>query len=201
MDNTATNTLPTFNFMWRNGVLLQQVYIHDAATGEYLDTRWKQVDVGGKPVKNPTFKTFEERNGREPQAKREGWDHVIEFDGGTNCNDPKRGFGEGYGSYQIDGGDIKRVTFGRGHSNNSAEIRTLVAGLRELAGSGKLGTVLCRGDSMTALKWIKFPGKPSKKASANFLEAIESLRAEVKQFKHVKGEWRRRNHSVALFGH
>lgn len=201
MDNTVTNLIPTSHFLWRNGVLMQSFHVHDGGSGEYLKTDWRPVEVGGKKVIDPIFKTFEQRNGREPQAKRAGWDHVIEFDGGTTNNNPKKGYGAGYGSYQIDGGEIRRVTFGNGHSCNSAEILTLVHALRDLAQTSITGTVLCRGDSKIALKWISHKGAPSDKGSENFIQAIASLRAEVKLFPKVDGEWRRRNHSVALFGH
>lgn len=209
MENTLTQTTPTFDFIWKNGVLMQKVYVHISTTGENVrweevtappQVDWKPVLVGGKQIKDPTFQTFEQRNGREPQVKRDGYDHVIEFDGGTDCNDPKKGFGNGYGSYKIDGQDVKRVKFGKGHSNNSAELRTLVEALKELAGMGGRGKVLCRGDSQIALKWIDCPKMP-KKGSEGFLGAILLLREEVAKFASVRGEWRRRTHSLALFGH
>lgn len=212
MNNTATTLSPTFDFIWKNGILMQKVHVfkvegemgvnpHWEDVTAAPETDWRPVQVGGKQIKDPTFKTFEQRNGKEPEAKRAGWDHVIEFDGGTDCNDPKKGYGEGYGSYQIDGGNIVRVKFGKGHSNNSAEIRTLIAALRDLAEDGRLGRVLCRGDSQIALNWITQKSGPNRKSSEGFLEAVEMLREEVKRFVKVKGEWRRRNHSVKLFGH
>lgn len=129
-------------------------------------------------------------------------EYVIEFDGGTSCNIPSKGYGEGYGSFQINGGEIKRVEFGVGHSCNSAEILTLCAALNELKYVCPYAKeVLCRGDSQIALKWISYQGKPSKKSSPMFLDAINLLRKAVGQFSSVRPEWRNRNHSVALFGH
>lgn len=192
---------PTMEFIWKNGTLMQKVGI----TREGVDTepqeQWLAVKVGGQKIKQPGFQTFEQRNGRAPEPKREGWDHVIEFDGGTSCNDPKKGYGDGYGSYQIDGGEIKRVKFGKGHSGNSAEIRTLIAALHELAQSDRGGRVLCRGDSQIALKWITCRTAPKSKCSPAFISAVIDLHEWASKFTTIKGEWRRRNHSVKLFGH
>lgn len=129
--------------------------------------------------------------------------HVIEADGGTSCNIPAKGYGEGYGSYKIDDGKVMRYTFGLGHSNNSAEIRIIVEALRDLAAAGNAmeKTVLIRSDSQIALKWVTHLGVPSKKSSGFFAEAITLLRAEVARFASVRTEWRGRDHSVALFGH
>lgn len=190
--------IPTARFLWRNGTLLQEFLILEGGTD------WQPVLVDGKQVKDPHFRTFEQRaiqmNGKPPTAKRDGWDHVIEFDGGTSRNVPPN-YGNGYGSYQIDGGAIQRVTFGKGHSNNSAEVRTLVAGLQALYEAGNVGRILCRGDSQIALNWITCRGKPKKKGSQGFLDAVDLLQAVVVKFTKVKGEWRRRDHSVKLFGH
>lgn len=129
--------------------------------------------------------------------------HVIEADGGTSCNIPAKGYGEGYGSYKIDDGKVMRYTFGMGHSNNSAEIRIIVEALRDLAAAGNAmeKTVLIRSDSQIALKWVTHLGVPSKKSSGRFTEAILLLRAEVARFGSVRTEWRGREHSVAMFGH
>jgi ribonuclease HI len=129
--------------------------------------------------------------------------HVIEADGGTSCNLPSEGYGYGYGSYQIDNGPIERRDFGKGHSNNSAEIRIIAAALDELAlyGDPKKKFVLVRSDSTIALNWVSKLNPPSKKSSELFIEAISILRSQVARFGCVKTEWRGRAHSVALFGH
>jgi hypothetical protein len=51
---------------------------------------------------------------------------TIHFDGGTTCNIPSRGYGNGYGSYLVNE-EIVKVDFGRPMSSNQAEIRTLIA--------------------------------------------------------------------------
>ena len=126
---------------------------------------------------------------------------VIEFDGGTSCNNPKLGYGQGYGSFQIDGGEIHRVKFGIGHSCNSAEIATLTAALEFLAESGYAGNVLARGDSQIALKWATSRSEPSPKTSQIFQQSIPPLRKQVSRFFKVRTEWRSRIVSVKIFGH
>jgi ribonuclease HI len=131
-------------------------------------------------------------------------DFTVEFDGGTSCNIPSKGFGKGYGSFQINGAEIHRVEFGIGHSCNSAEIRTLAAALEAIrlsCADTKKKSVLIRGDSKIALKWAKDKKQPSPSTTANFREAIELLRVQVAAFGCIRTEWRGRAHSVALFGH
>lgn len=129
-------------------------------------------------------------------------EYLIEFDGGTSCNIPNKGYGKGYGSFQINDGPIQRVEFGMGHSCNSAEVLTLCAALKELKSQcPHAESVLCRGDSQIALKWISYRGKPSRGCYHRFLAAIDELRQVVVQFKSVRSEWRSRDHSVNLFGH
>ena len=131
-------------------------------------------------------------------------DFIIEFDGGTSCNVPSRGFGKGYGSFQINNGPIRRVEFGMGHSCNSAEIRTLVSALeavRESCDSCHNASVLARGDSRIALKWASCKSEPKEKHSENFREAIKLLREQIVHFGQIRTEWRNRSHSVRIFGH
>jgi ribonuclease HI len=150
--------------------------------------------------------TAQTREFHQPTA----FDFVIEFDGGTSCNLPAQGFGKGYGSFQIRSNllqktyPIQKVEFGYGHSCNSAEIRTLVAALRDLADKctdTKTTTILVRGDSRIALKWVWSRKTPTEKSTPLFKEAILLLQQEAAKFKHVKTEWRSREHSVKLFGH
>ena len=140
------------------------------------------------------------------------YDFVIEADGGTSCNDPKRGFGEGYGSFRISRPSrnqiwpIERVGFGVGHSCNSAEIFTLVAALRSMLKwiedvNPRESTILLRSDSRIALKWACCKKQPPNKGSPKFHEGIAMLRDEVKKFKAVRTEWRGREESVRIFGH
>lgn len=140
------------------------------------------------------------------------FDWIIEFDGGTSCNDPAKGFGDGYGSFMVGATGSKfnecwpKFTrrFGVGHSCNSAEIMTLVESLKHLAGSitdARSVRVLCRGDSKIALKWVSCKKIPPMKSSPKFQEAIGILRGVVAQFGCVRTEWRGREESVRLFGH
>lgn len=135
-----------------------------------------------------------------------GAPHVctIEFDGGSSCNIPSRGYGEGYGSYQINDRDIVRVSFGLGHSSNSAEIRTLVRALEDLLDTDPVApfkTVLIRGDSQIALKWVLHRGPIKGTPSPQFVEAVGMLQRTADKFTLLRTEWRGREHSVALFGH
>ncbi len=129
----------------------------------------------------------------------------IEFDGGTSCNIPRLGFGEGYGSYQIGDQPIKRVKFGKGHSCNSAEIRTLISALHDLADQmpPHMVNLEIHGDSQIALKWAnpKYMKKPSHKTTENFRNAIVELRKIAIMFANITTKWRGRDVSVALFGH
>lgn len=147
-------------------------------------------------------------------APTEQYDFTIEADGGTSCNDPKRGFGAGYGSFLIDRQKTKqrwpteRVDFGIGYSCNSAEIYTLVMALRKLHAwhnqenmSASASSVLIRSDSKIALKWVNCKKQPPMKGSQKFQEGIALLRIEVAKFKVVRTEWRGRQESVKLFGH
>ena len=139
-----------------------------------------------------------------PPPHRELTHHVIECDAGTSCNNPAKGYGVGYGSFLIDNTIlVKRMSFGKGHSVNSAEIRIATAALKALAETGDPSkmSVLVRSDSKIALKWVTHTGKPSEKTSAGFREAIDLIRIETAKFAKVKAEWRGRAHSVKLFGH
>lgn len=132
---------------------------------------------------------------------------VIEFDGGTSCNIPAKGFGNGYGSYKINDQEIVRVKFGNGHSCNSAEIMTAHAAaldlLDQLGEASRSASVLFRGDSQIALKWInpKFRKTPKPSGSVKFIEAIRLIREVNHLFGSIRCEWRGRQHSVDLFGH
>ena len=140
------------------------------------------------------------------------YDYIIEFDGGTSCNDPAKGYGDGYGTFMV--GEKGTVfssanpkftrRFGIGHSWNSAEIYTLVEALLHLhkeLDRPKEASVLCRGDSRIALKWVNCKKHPPEKTSPKFRDGIRDLRSIVSEFGCVRTEWRGREHSVKLFGH
>lgn len=135
------------------------------------------------------------------------YNHIIEFDGGSTCNVPKLGYGDGYGSYQIDQREIVRLQFGKGFSANAAEILTLAASPSRAAAisdPSKLN-VLVRGDSKIALKWSKAnPARcqiPGPATSKGFRDAIIRLHKTTIRFHSLHAEWRGREESVRIFGH
>lgn len=136
---------------------------------------------------------------------------TIEFDGGTPCNIPARGYGDGYGSYRINMRPIVRKQFHRPMSANAAELFTLHAALEEAASlcNPKATELLIRGDSKIALKWAKCgfhngkrnEAKIDRKVSPEFIESIQLVAVAIKPFGNVTCEWRDRSHSVRIFGH
>lgn len=137
----------------------------------------------------------------------------IEFDGGTSCNIPRLGFGNGYGSYKIDNEPVYRCFFNRPMSANAAEILTLVHAINAIR-SRDFPVDRIRlsiyGDSQIALRWAssfgpnsiaRKPRKISAKSTDIFRESIHSLRAALSGFEDVHTQWRSRTFSVTLFGH
>lgn len=136
---------------------------------------------------------------------------VIHFDGGTPCNIPRLGFGEGYGSFRltVDGvvGEIHRLKYGVPMSANTAEIRTVTEAIRkvsEVHGMDKILHVI--GDSQIALKWVKnasenAPIKVSSKSSPAFGESINNLYSALIGFNKVVTEWNPRDKLFKIFGH
>lgn len=131
----------------------------------------------------------------------------IEFDGGTSCNIPRLGFGNGYGSYKINDEPVYRCNFNQPMSCNAAEIRTLAHGIKAVRDRGWTITELdIIGDSQIALKWAakllrRQPYKVSQKTTPEFREAIERLRMAVEGVESFAVTWQPRSNSVATFGH
>lgn len=119
----------------------------------------------------------------------------IEFDGGSTCNNPRLGYGIGYGSYRIDGGAIIRWNEGRKMSANAGEIWTLLMAVQMagiLLGDPAQIDLQIRGDSRIALKWArqaKCPRPHQPKGSHEFQNAILALFETIKPFRSVKTEW------------
>lgn len=131
----------------------------------------------------------------------------IRFDGGTPCNVPSKGYGIGYGSYQINDEPIVRVDHGRPMSANTAEVLTLVQALSEIG--GETTAIVVMGDSQVALKWLDVAAghrRATKLAnvSPEFREAVQALCAMFSALTSrlaVRAQWTPRAESVALFGH
>ncbi len=124
----------------------------------------------------------------------------IEFDGGTSCNIPRLGFGNGYGSYKINDEPVHRCFFNLPMSANAAELRTLWYAAKALIDRGidvATSTLLVVGDSQIALGWA---GNP-KKTTPEFKESVALLRECLDKFYRVETVWQPRLKSVATFGH
>ena len=127
----------------------------------------------------------------------------IVFDGGTPCNVPSRGYGEGYGSFTLNGQRPWRLQFGEPMSANAAEIRTLICAIRVvlLVESNPHNVILeITGDSQIALGRCHKGRKPPK-GSGPFVRACEELLIVCSQFHKVRTKWHKRERSVELFGH
>ena len=129
-------------------------------------------------------------------------------DGGTSCNIPSKGFGDGYGSFQIGKGPIHRRKFGPGYSNNAAEIEIIASALTyiETQWDASELEVMFYSDSQVALAWLKASAEGSLKklsegASEGMRSAIAVLRIIAPRFLLIRTEWHPRSKSVAAFGH
>jgi len=173
---------------------------------EYMGVQWPLKKGWLSRLKNEMLADAANANqGRASDADelREREEVSIEFDGGTTCNVPSRGLGKGYGSYQINGGVIVRVEFGYGHSNNSGEVRTLIAALKEVEKTKEPDNVILNisGDSKIALNLARKGRKKKPTGTKNFVEAVNELKQLTAKFHKINCHWRGRIHSVKLFGH
>lgn len=129
----------------------------------------------------------------------------IEFDGGTSCNVPRLGFGNGYGSYKINDEPVHRCHFNQPMSANTAELRTLEYAIQTIRDRGinvLESTLFIIGDSQIALGWASNPSrKLSKKATELFQDATARLQMAMRGFKKIEVSWQPRLKSVATFGH
>jgi ribonuclease HI len=139
------------------------------------------------------------------------YEFTIEFDGGTPMNSAKRGFGEGYGSFCVNGGKIIKRQFGIPMSNNVAEVSTLILAIRfvqmSLVSQGldaNTAALHIIGDSTIALNRCHKAPKANWKGTPqnpDFIAACSELYQLCRMFHSVKTEWRGREASVRLFGH
>lgn len=135
---------------------------------------------------------------------------TIKFDGGTPCNIPAKGYGIGYGSYQINDFPLVRCDFKIPMSANCAEITTLIYAIRNvltLEPERHKVYLDIWGDSTIAVNWangVTEAGRPckiSKKSSEEFRNAVQTLRDILKGFGKVQATWHSRTNSVKTFGH
>jgi hypothetical protein len=127
---------------------------------------WRQRFIG-RDIAEETYEEFvalrKQKKEAAPQPPPDPSLAVctIFFDGGTSNNNPHiGGYGNGYGSYQVNG-EVVKLDFAKPMSANEAEIRTLIAA----AEAAKLTcepekTRLCvYGDSQIALNWVEKQGR------------------------------------------
>lgn len=128
---------------------------------------------------------------------------TIEFDGGTPCNIPRLGYGIGYGSFRINGGQVHRCNHERPMSANAAEVFTLVRAVQAVISMYPRHNVslIIIGDSRIALRWASAGKKIAKGSSEEFRNAIQSLRLVLRDFPPVETRWQPRLQSVETFGH
>jgi ribonuclease HI len=125
--------------------------------------------------------------------------YMLIFDGGAKGNP-----GPAYGSYQItvDGKPlpVRRREFGIA-TNNVAEYRALIEGLKELVHdvqAGKLCTIEVSGDSQLVIRQLK--GEYKVRDSHLRLLCAEAL-ALLGEFGGYTLTWKERSNSVAVLGH
>jgi len=129
---------------------------------------------------------------------------LIYFDGGTTCNKPSVGLGEGYGSYKINSRPIVRLKLGKPHTNNSAEVATLYAAVVEAKALGwrKLHIF---GDSQVALKaCLPRPVSRSSRYPDNGSDMYKQARRDLQlalAYVTFTTQWVPREQIFNLFGH
>lgn len=125
----------------------------------------------------------------------------IVFDGGSRGNGTPSAYG--YGSYQllIDGvGDITRLTFGKGVTNNEAEYDTLIAALTVLGQHPDAAQITLHiwGDSMIVVSQVNGDWKAKEPRLAQRRDRVKLL---FRQFARVTISHHLRAESVKILGH
>jgi len=126
-------------------------------------------------------------------------DYVVVFDGGSEGNP-----GRGYGSYAVNG-DVKRVTFGDGMTNNEAEYAALLHALDDVMGRIERAsslpeafTIELRGDSALVLNQVSGAWK----AKDDRMRALrDSVRRSLRRFKANRLTQQPRTETVKRLGH
>ncbi len=135
-----------------------------------------------------------------PEKKSSPTHYTIIFDGGAKGNP-----GPSYGSYaiKIDDGNWlppRRRDFGFG-TNNEAEWKSLVEGLKELAydvGFSNGDTLTITGDSQLVIKQLTGEWKIKEPRMRPLYDQATNLLNDAGRVEFV---WRPREHSVAVLGH
>ena len=129
---------------------------------------------------------------------------MIECDGGTPCNNPRIGYGDGYGSYRIDKGKVVRVDFKKPMSVNEAEVSILICAIEDaISRFGKNQSFEILSDSKIIVNCVNFSHKKKKFSlgcSEGYKNGVSKLR-ELLDFFQASASWISRNHMVSIFGH
>jgi ribonuclease HI len=128
-------------------------------------------------------------------------DYGIVFDGGSLGNP-----GRGYGSFRLRVGDGPwlepvRLEFGSWVTNNEAEYRALIAGLRrllEVCDEPGAASVHVLSDSQLVVNQMKGTWKVK---AANLRPLRDAARQLAGRFAGVSYAWHSRDHSLELLGH
>ena len=128
-------------------------------------------------------------------------DFSVVFDGGSRGNP-----GRGYGSYRLRFRDapwldVVRLEFGDRVTNNEAEYRSLIAGLKaiaEVCDEPTSTSVTVLGDSQLVLNHLRGTWKVR---ATNLRPLFDEARALAAGFASVRYVWHRRDESVRLLGH
>lgn len=194
---------------------LDQIEAARSPKGGFTRESLQKLGIGWPPPRGWLKKLLRQAGGgkitpSEPQraAPKSARTIKIIFDGGTSCNIPAKGYGNGYGSYKRDDEPVYRCEFRTPMSANAAEVMTALHAIRAFnleTSDWKAETDLhFQGDSQIALKWIRnyrSKAKPSQKSSQEFRNVIALIHFELKAFRSVKADWWPRSNSLRIFGH
>lgn len=126
---------------------------------------------------------------------------VIEFDGGCNPNP-----GRGYGSFRLtmDGavGRVERVNFGDNQTNNTAEYLALISAIKTIQMPNSVSLKII-GDSKNVIYHVNNyrKGRRLHDTPPRLQLLKDELADRLADFRTVVGEWKKRDHSMKIFGH
>ena len=134
---------------------------------------------------------------------------VIRFDGGIYGMEKGRNYGQLYGSFRINNGDVVHAIFNAYGSSNIAELMTLITAVEYLEVDPKKTRLCIYSDSQITVGWIEKAsnGKPMPKLkvkngrSLEFIETVAYLYTTLEPFASVGVRWQPREFNVSIFGH